>query len=157
MFVSYFFQFYHQLICWNLVLVLALVFRLNQLLVNLSCMEMFDLNFFRRWKNEFYTNVNLDFWLDITLVPHCSIWPTNSYDGQTNGYVRNRYVIHFIYVLIFLTKNKGNIQPNIRQNTLQCFRHSKLISFVKHFFPIHFLGLLHPLYNYNASQKLLQK
>ena len=29
---------------------------------------MFDLNFFRRCKNEFYTNVNLDFLLDITLV-----------------------------------------------------------------------------------------
>ena len=29
---------------------------------------MFDLNFFRRFKNEFYTNVNLDFLLDITLV-----------------------------------------------------------------------------------------
>ena len=33
---------------------------------------MFDLNFFRRCKNEFYTNVNLDFLLDITLVLHFS-------------------------------------------------------------------------------------
>ena len=47
-------------------------FYFNQLLVNLSCIQMFDLNFFRRCKNEFYTNVNVDFLLDITLVPHFS-------------------------------------------------------------------------------------